>query len=116
MSEASDVWAIVEIMPGVSPGHSRFAGRVSECQAFGAPLIRVEVPTIDGHPGFEKHFGASAIFAITPCDEAFAREAARRFAARPLALIELGSLVTRPALPRPDAEDDLDYGSDAEDY
>jgi hypothetical protein len=94
---SNDVWAIVEIM-----GHSRFAGRVSECQAFGAPLIRVEVPEVDDQPGFEKHFGPASIFAITPTSEAYARAAAAAFRSRPLALVELSEIAARPALPRPD--------------
>ena len=109
----SDVWAIVEIM-----GHSRFAGRVSECQAFGAPLIRVEVPEVDDQPAFEKHFGAAAIFAITPCDEAYARAAAQAFRSRPLALVELSAIVPRAALPRPSGidQDDIDeiFGDDCD--
>jgi hypothetical protein len=76
-TEHKEIWAIVEVMD-----HSRYAGRVSECQQFGAPLIRVEVPESDGQPAFEKHLGAASIFAITPCTEAVARAAAAQFRAR----------------------------------
>jgi hypothetical protein len=108
-----ETWAIVEIM-----GHSKYAGRVSECQQFGAPLIRVEVPAMGEVPAFEKHFGAASIFAITPCTEEVARAAAARFHARPI------TMVSFPArLPAPDGwhdaaddeNDDDEYDDDEED-
>lgn len=86
MSEPTDLWAIVEVM-----GHTRYAGRVSEYTGLGVPLVRVEVPAVDGVPRFEKLLGASAIFRITPCDEAAATEAAKQFRVRPLSLVHLPS-------------------------
>jgi hypothetical protein len=51
-NEPTDLWAIVEVM-----GHARYAGRVSEYSELGVPLVRVEVPAVNGEPGFEKLLG-----------------------------------------------------------
>lgn len=99
----SELWAIVEVM-----GHARYAGRVSEYIALGVPLVRVEVPAVDGQPAFEKLLGASAIFRITPCDEAAATEAARQFGVSPLSLVSLPS--REPSLLADKAYDDDEYG------
>lgn len=86
----SELWAIVEVM-----GHAKYAGRVSEYAGLGVPLIRVEVPSVNDRPAFEKLLGASAIFRITPCTEEAARTAAHQFRVEPLALVHIPS--TRPA-------------------
>lgn len=39
----TELWAIVEVM-----GHARYAGRVSEYAELGVPLVRVEVPAVNG--------------------------------------------------------------------
>lgn len=83
-AESSDTWGIVEIM-----GHSRFAGRVSQDASLGVPLLRVDVPEVDGAPGFTKLFGSGSIFGVTLCTEAAAREAAARFRARPVTLFHI---------------------------
>lgn len=80
--EPERVWAIVEVM-----GRARFAGQISEDTRFGPALLRVEVPAVEGQPALEKHFGASAIYSVTPCSEQVAREAARRFAASPITIV-----------------------------
>lgn len=89
VDEKVEFWAIVEVM-----GHVTYAGRVSQYTAFGAALVRVEVPEIvlsDGSmvPAFEKLLGVGSIYAITPCTEAAAREAARQFRKRPLTMVAL---------------------------
>jgi hypothetical protein len=105
-ADRPETWGIVEVM-----GHSRYAGRLSEDQRFGFPLLRVEVPAIEGAAAFEKHLGGASIFAITPCSEEVARAAAVRFAARPITLVDFA-----PRLPAPqydeDDEDDEDCGDD----
>lgn len=88
-------WAIVEIM-----GHSQFAGHVSEQVIGGSAFLRIDVPEVppvmhgnqvisEGRPAFTKLFGQGAIFSITPCTEATAREVARQFRCRPHAIFEL---------------------------
>lgn len=74
-----DHWCIVELM-----GHQRIAGRVTEQNVFGTALMRVDVPEVDGHPGFTKFYGASAIYAVTPVDERVARAVASSLDTRPI--------------------------------
>lgn len=74
MAEAlqeTDQFAIVEIM-----GHIRIAGRIHEERRFGVDMLRIEVPAIGDRPSFTRFFGGSAIFSLTPCDEATATAAA----------------------------------------
>jgi hypothetical protein len=88
-------WAIVEVM-----GHSRFAGFVSEQAIGGCSFVRVDVPEVpavmngdrlieESRPAFTKLLGQGSIFAITPCTEATAREAARQFHTRPISMFEM---------------------------
>ena len=95
-------WCIVEVM-----GHHRFSGMVTEQQIGGASFIRVDVPKIEGRPGFTKLLAPSAIFASTPCTELTAREAAKHFHSRPFQMFEL------PMLP---STIDGDYDGDDEDF
>lgn len=66
-------WALVELF-----GHQRIVGYLSQ-QTFGTGvLFRVDVPdlTKDGktvRQGFTRYFGLSAIYSITPVDEATVR-------------------------------------------
>jgi len=95
-----DVWAIVEIM-----GHSRFAGRISQTTQFGLPMLRIEVPETKTAQAFEKHFGAAAVFGLTPCTEAVARRAAESFAERPTTLIDLSMRLPAPSTDDGDDDD-----------
>jgi len=89
-TERFEQWAIVEVM-----GHSRYAGLVTEQSLGGASFIRVDVPEIPGdmtserRPGFTKLLGAGSIFAITPCTEASARQAAETFRSRQFEIFEM---------------------------
>lgn len=65
--------AIVELF-----GHQVIAGQISEQVIGGQGFIRIDVPAVDGQPGYTKFFGPSAIYAITPTDETTMLEAARR--------------------------------------
>lgn len=56
-------WAIVEAM-----GHRRYAGQVT----LELGLVRIDIPDVEG----PLYLGAGAIFAISPCAEAVARQAA----------------------------------------
>jgi len=66
-------WALVELF-----GHQRIVGYLSQ-QTFGTGvLFRVDVPDLlkDGkktRDGFTRYFGLSAIYSITPIDEATVR-------------------------------------------
>lgn len=87
----AETWAVVEVM-----GHARYAGRVSQHNALGGAFIRVQVPALENIPAFEKILSPQAIFAITPCTEAMARECARRFQSTPFTLLDIPELVRRP--------------------
>ena len=95
VEEKFNSWAIVEVM-----GHSRYAGFVTEQAIGGCSFVRVDVPEVaaslaasgdynlEGRPAFTKLLGNGSIFAITPCTESTAREAARQFRNRPIAMFE----------------------------
>lgn len=70
------VWAIVEVM-----GHQRFAGRVTEEVIAGHPQLRVDIPATAKWPEHTKYFGGGSIYALHPCSEEIARQAAERMAA-----------------------------------
>lgn len=76
---ALDTWAIVELM-----GHSKIAGKISEHTMGGAVLLRVDVPPINGHDAYTRMYGVSAVYCITPTDEATAQAAARAFNVPPI--------------------------------
>jgi hypothetical protein len=79
MSDKLETWAVVELF-----GHDRIAGYVTEQEIAGSAFVRVDVPEVDGEPGFSKLFGPSAIYSLTPVSEDVARAACVRFAVRPL--------------------------------
>lgn len=115
MSDEADFegWAILELM-----GHRRLGGWVSEVEFAGGKFVRLDVPAVlsrderaalppsdgGGPPApAEIHatqlYGASAIYCLTPTDEATARMVARASVAAP---------VSRWELPSPDDGDDAD--------
>ena len=74
-----EAWAIVEIM-----GHVRLAGKVTEETIAGVQLLRVDVPKTKTREPFTKYYGATAIYSITPTDEATATFAAEQFDQQPV--------------------------------
>lgn len=70
-----DTWAVIELM-----GHRQVAGHVSEYALGGQVLLRIDVPTVAGWPEHTKYFGPGGIYAIHPCSEEIARQAAERIA------------------------------------
>lgn len=83
-------------------GHNQIAGRVSEQSVGGASFVRVDVPEVDGIAGFTKLYGASAIYAITPTDEATMIKAVKAFRTVPIETWKL-------ALPEPVRQRVTDY-------
>lgn len=61
---AYEGWAVVELF-----GHVRLAGKVSEADQYGVKMLRVDVPEVDGRPGFTSYKGGSALYAVTPTTE-----------------------------------------------
>lgn len=104
-AKSFEQWAIVELM-----GHQVIAGLVSEASRFGTTLMRVDVPEVDGVPGYTKFYGGNAIYAITPVDESLARRAAASMRVKPVSVYILPERQLQP----PDADDwdDLDDWDD----
>jgi hypothetical protein len=104
-----EIWGIVEIM-----GHSIIAGKISEQTVAGAPLLRVDVPTVDGGqgyaiPGYTKFYSPGAIYAITPTDEETCKNAAVGLRCRPIEVWKLNlPQLTAPAEKSPFGEDQGD--------
>lgn len=86
-------WCVVEVM-----GHNQYAGLVTEQVIAGSAFLRVDVPECDDRPAYTKLLGGASIYAITPCSEAVAREAVRRFRSRPIAAFDFGPEASRPPL------------------
>lgn len=97
-------WAIVEIF-----GHRRHVGRIREEERFGAKMLRIDVPKIEGtETTWSSHYyGGSSIFSLTPTDEKTVMNYAER--------------TYTPAIPyrdhghdQDDSDDDgeLDFGGD----
>src|SRR4029077_10618064 len=53
-TEAYAGWAIVELF-----GHVRLAGQVSQVEQYGSTMLRLDVPEVDGHPGFTSFKGGA---------------------------------------------------------
>jgi hypothetical protein len=94
-----DQWCLVELF-----GHARIAGRVSEETIGGCAFVRVDVPTVDGIPGYTRLFGNGAIYSITPVTEEVACAAAKSYRAVPVSLYELRALRGQAALGLSDDE------------
>lgn len=111
MSEAFESWAIVEIM-----GHQTYSGRVSEQVVGGTAFVRVDIPDVEGQPGFTKLFGGSSIYCITPTTEEIARAMAKRYSRPPLNLYDLPEewreKIRQPALTHVPDTDDEDFDDD----
>lgn len=70
-AQAYEGWAVLEVM-----GHRRRAGLVREVELFGGKLLRIDVPTADGD--VTEFYGCGSIYALRPCSEEVARDAASR--------------------------------------
>ena len=97
MTDKFEQHAVVELF-----GHQVIAGLVSEQVIGGQGFVRVDVPAVNGQAGFTKFYGAGAIYAMTPCDEAAVLEAVRRIQPRPITMF-----VYERALPSPDDDDEV---------
>ncbi len=67
MEEKAELWCVVELF-----GHQKIAGMVTPSTELGVPMVRVDVPEVDGSAGFTKFYGQGAIYAISPCTEEYA--------------------------------------------
>lgn len=98
MADKFEQWAVVELF-----GHQVIAGMVSEQVIGGQGFVRVDVPVVDGNMGFTKFYGAGAIYAISPCDEAAVMDAVARIQPKPIQMF-----VYSRALPGPDDNEEVD--------
>jgi acyl-CoA reductase-like NAD-dependent aldehyde dehydrogenase len=64
-------WCVVELF-----GHHQIAGYVSEQTIGGCGFVRVDVPATGGLDAHTKLYGEKAIYAIHPCTEEIAKQAA----------------------------------------
>jgi hypothetical protein len=72
-------WAIVELM-----GRNVIAGRISEEVIAGVAMLRVDVPAAGEQPAYTKFYSGSAVYGITPTDEATALRAVSRLQVAPI--------------------------------
>lgn len=79
MDEGFDSWAVLELM-----GHNVLAGRVREEEIAGTKMLRIDVPETGERQAYTKFFGASAVYALTPCEEAVARAVCERTWTQPI--------------------------------
>lgn len=77
-------WLLVEQL-----GHKRLAGWVREMTVAGVGMLRVDVP---GDPPVTQFIHPSTLYALTPIDEALARQLAVRFRPEPVSRYDLPQL------------------------
>lgn len=83
-------WALVELF-----GHQRIVGRVTVDPAEFPGMIRVDVPDLLKNdklerPGFTRYIGRSALYGITPIDEATVLQILPDIDGRPVRAMQLG--------------------------
>ena len=81
-------WAILELM-----GHRRLAGFLTEQTIAGAGLLRLDIPAAGDASAVTQFYSPQAVYCITPCDEAIAREMAKQCAYEPVNRWELKALL-----------------------
>lgn len=77
--QSFDQWCIVEIF-----GRQVIAGRVTEQAIGGCSFVRVDVPEVEGRPGFTRFYGQGAIYAMTPVSEEVAKVTLKEFQPEPV--------------------------------
>jgi hypothetical protein len=71
--------AVVQLM-----GHSMIAGWITEETHVGTEMLRVDVPETESTPAFTNFYGGSAIYSVTPVDEATMRAAVQQARVKPI--------------------------------
>jgi len=108
---AYEGWAIVELF-----GHVRLAGKVSQAEQYGTTMLRLDVPDVDGHPGFTSFKGGSALYSVTPTTEEIAIGVIRRLRPEPVSTYDVDLRARLPAAPPPEGLTvDADGTVDADD-
>lgn len=83
-----ETWGILELF-----GHKKMAGMICEQTIGSVTMIRIDVPEVGDASRFSKLYNPSAIYGITPTDEATARAAACSWRERPLDYYTIQSIV-----------------------
>jgi len=98
-------WALIELF-----GHQRIAGKVSSQEVGGSSFVRVDVPVVNGRPGFTKLYGSNAIYAITITDEQTATLAAGHYHVEPMNKWTIKDMLgDQAALPAHEPEPEMDF-------
>lgn len=82
--EPFECWGLVELM-----GRTRLAGKISEQTIGGCAFIRLDVPELEGVPGYTRLFTQSAIYGLTILTEPLAVQLAATLRAKPVQAYEL---------------------------
>ncbi len=82
-------WGIVELL-----GHRVVAGQVSKSEMLGTPMLRVDVPEVEGYPAFTQFYGNTAIYAVTFVSEEVARRTANACRVNPVS-VYVPDIITR---------------------
>ncbi|MCW4114776.1 hypothetical protein NPA31_007340 [Aurantimonas sp. MSK8Z-1] len=75
--EPFESWAVLELM-----GHRRRAGFVKAVEIAGGKLLRIDIP-LEGVDAVTEFYGTSAVYALRPCSEQVARDAADAYGMDP---------------------------------
>ena len=86
-SQSFEGWCILELM-----GHRRLGGYCRSEIVFGTPLCRIDIPAANDFPAATQFYSPSAIYCVTPCDEATARATSAGFRPTPVHRWELPKL------------------------
>jgi len=90
-----DTWALVELM-----GHQKICGKATEATLAGGAFLRVDVPPLNGEPGFTRFYSPGSIYSISPVSEEIARGLMERYRNVPVSRFELPQIADK-AEPRP---------------
>ena len=98
---AFEGWAFLELM-----GHRQRIGYVREAEMFGGKLLRIDIPAEGGD--VTEFYGCSSIYAMRPCSEEIARNAAKHYGdPRPVRPLDY-----RPGLLPEPASDEESFNND----
>jgi hypothetical protein len=82
-------WSVVELF-----GHKMIAGLAMKDESFGGPMLRVDIPAVDGVPSFTEFYNLTAIYGLHPVSEQVARATAEQVRHTPI-LVYSPDLITR---------------------
>ena len=108
-------WAVLELF-----GKKVMVGEVSSVTKFGTEMCRIDVPEVGDIPAYTKFFGGTAIYAVTPLDEASALRAVKGLRARPINpwMIPIPRIPaeTHADIVPPQVEEGWEYDEEDEEY